>query len=139
MEQQPKYDILAAVDDHDYGGVSTYYCTGFLVMAHTHATISFLSYWEKELQANPQLNQPIFNTILQLSPELAEVRHRGLDETRFPPGRLYFDKWMKEGGKSEQRNKKEAIIVVHNNYIIGHDAKKKRFEEHGLWMDVKRR
>ncbi|KAL3785278.1 hypothetical protein ACHAW5_008292 [Stephanodiscus triporus] len=130
------YDLLAAVDDHDYWCVKDYYCTGFLVIAQSPASISFLSHWEKELKYAPQLNQPIFNTVLRSS-KLPKIRHSGLGEMEFPPGRLYFDQWVKEGGESE-RQKKEETMVVHNNYIIGHDAKMKRFEEHGLWINKKR-
>jgi hypothetical protein len=126
------YDLLAAVDDHDYWCVKDYYCTGFLVIAQSPASISFLSHWEKELKYAPQLNQPIFNTVLR-SPKLPKIRHIGLGEMEFPPGRLYFDQWVKEGGESE-RQKKEETMVVHNNYFIGHDAKMKRFEEHALWI-----
>ncbi len=130
------FDILAAVDDHDYWCVKDYYCTGFIVIVQSSASISFLSHWEKELQHAPQLNQPIFNTVLR-SPILPEIRHGGLGEIEFPSGRLYFDEWVKEGGELE-RQKKKRSLVVHNNYIVGHDAKRKRFEEHGIWIDKKK-
>ena len=125
-----QYDILAAIDDHDYGGVSDYYCTGFIVIVQTHASISFLAQWEKELITKPQLNQPIFNTILRSTK--IPIKHAGLGEIEFAPGRLYFNVWEKEGGIVE-KTKKEKTIFVHNNYIVGHDAKKRRFEENGLW------
>ena len=124
------YDILAAIDDHDYGGVSDYYCTGFIVIVQTHASISFLAQWEKELINKPQLNQPIFNTVLRSTK--IPIKHAGLGEIEFAPGRLYFNVWEKEGGIVE-KTKKEKTIFVHNNYIVGHDAKKRRFEENGLW------
>jgi hypothetical protein len=127
-----QYDILAAIDDHDYGGVSDYYCTGFIVIVQTHASISFLAQWEKELITKPQLNQPIFNTILRSTK--IPIKHAGLGEIEFAPGRLYFNVWEKEGGIVEQ-TKKEKAIFVHNNYIVGHDAKRKRFEENGLWFN----
>ena len=133
-DESAPYDLLAAVDDRDYWCVEDYYCTGFLVIAQSSASISFLSHWEKELIYAPQLNQPVFNTVLR-SPGLPKIRHGGLGEVEFPPGRLYFDQWSKEGGGGELgRRKKAKTVVVHNNYIIGHDAKRKRFEEHGLWI-----
>jgi len=139
-QQQSKYDLLVAVDDHNYNEFDAvvkfddYYCTGYLAIAQTPASIEFLSHWEKELQANPQLNQPLFNSLLR-SKEIPKVRHGGLSETKFPPGRLYFDEWVNEGGE-EERRKKEETIVVHNNYIIGFDAKKQRFQDHDLWMNA---
>lgn len=136
-QQQPNYDILAAVDDHDYYKSDKYYCTGYVVIAQTSASFTFLSQWENELQSNPQLNQPIFNTLLR-SPSLPKIRHGGLGETEFPSGQSYFDKWAEEGGSAE-RLKKKKTMVVHNNYIIGHDAKKKRFQEHDLWTQDKQK
>jgi len=130
-QRQPNYDILAAVDDHNYHNVRDYYCTGFLAITPSYASISFLIDWEKELQSNHQLNQPIFNSLLRSSTPM--IRHGGLGEIEFAPGRLYFDEWVKEGGSSE-RQKKSGTVVVHNNYIIGHDAKRIRFEQHGLWI-----
>jgi hypothetical protein len=65
QQQLLKYDILASVEERNVRGYETYYCTGFLVFACTPSSISFLSRWEKELQLNPQLNQPIFNSLLQ--------------------------------------------------------------------------
>ena len=127
-----QYDILAAIDDHNYGGVSDYYCTGFIVIAQTYASISFLVQWEQELISKPQLNQPIFNTILRSTK--IPIRHGGLDENKFAPGRLYFNVWVNEGETGE-KTKKEKTIFVHNNYIVGHDAKRKRFEENGLWVN----
>ena len=127
-----QYDILAAIDDHNYGGVSDYYCTGFIVIAQTYASISFLAQWEQELISKPQLNQPIFNTILRSTK--IPIRHGGLDENKFAPGRLYFNVWVNEGETGE-KTKKEKTIFVHNNYIVGHDAKRKRFEENGLWFN----
>ena len=132
QHQQPSYDILAAVDDHDYNNVRDYYCTGYLVITQSYASMTFLVHWEKELQSNQQLNQPIFNSLLRSS-TLPMIRHGGLGEIEFAPGRLYFDEWVKRGDLLE-RQYKNATMVVHNNYIIGHDAKKSRFEQNGLWI-----
>lgn len=127
QQHQPHYDILAAVDDHDFGGVETYYCTGFLVFTTTPATFRFLSQWEDELKTNPQLNQPIFNSLLKSDTSLSiQVRNAGLDEAQFPPGRLFFD-------NHDKVTALQQTVVVHNNYIIGRENKKKRFEEYGLW------
>jgi len=133
MQHRPNYDILAAVDDDEYNNVSPYYCTGYLVIAQTPASIAFLSLWEEELISNPQLNQPVFNTLLR-SPKIPGIRLGDLGQTEFPPGRLYFDEWAK-GSREVEKRKKMETMVVHNNYIVGHDAKRKRFQEHGLWMN----
>ncbi|KAL7476372.1 hypothetical protein ACHAW6_002241 [Cyclotella cf. meneghiniana] len=125
----PKYDILASVDDRNYSNFDTYYCTGFLVIACTSSSVVFLARWENELRLNPQLNQPIFNSLLQTQhSDYTQPRHGQLSEVEFPPGRLFFDR---DKTRMEVR---EQTVVVHNNYIVGHDSKKKRFEEYGLWL-----
>ena len=121
-----QYDILAAVDDHNFENFETYYCTGFLVIADTSTSYIFLSQWEDELQKSPQLNQPIFNLLLHTSHPEYTLRHSGLDEVQFPSGRSFFD----NDNKSQVL---EQTKVVHNNYIIGKNSKKKRFEEYGIW------
>ena len=126
QQQNLQYDILAAVDDHDYDSFENYFCTGLLVIANTPASTYFLSRWEEELKSNPQLNQPIFNRLLQ-GDEQHSIRFAGLDEVLFPPGRLFFN-----GGKSKTELL-EQTVVVHNNYIIGSENKKERFKTYGLW------
>ena len=37
---------------------------------------------------------------------------------------MYFDRSMRSN-----------VVVVHNNYIIGHDNKVKRFKSVGLWWN----
>jgi hypothetical protein len=125
----PKYDILASVDDRNYSNFETYYCTGFLVIACTPSSIVFLSRWENKLLLNPQLNQPIFNSLLQTQhSNYTQPRHGQLSEVEFPPGRLFFN------GVRNRMEVREQTVVVHNNYIVGHDSKKKRFEEYELWV-----
>jgi rhamnogalacturonan II specific xylosyltransferase len=98
-----------------------------LAIANTLVSFYFLSRWDEELNTNPQLNQPLFNTLLQSdNNHPIQIRHAGLDEVMFPPGRLFFN----------DENKSKVLresVVVHNNYIIGRENKKRRFEEYGLW------
>ncbi|KAL3787910.1 hypothetical protein HJC23_000152 [Cyclotella cryptica] len=123
QQLRPKYDILAPLDS------KSKYCTGFLVIACNPASIIFLSRWEEKLLLNPQLNQPIFNLLLRTRhSDYKSLRHESLSEVEFPSGKLFFD---------EDRNQTEGrgqTVVVHNNFIIGHDEKKKRFEDYGLWI-----
>jgi hypothetical protein len=123
--QELQYDILASVDDHDER-YENYYCTGFFIAVATQISIYFLSRWEEKLKSNPQLNQPVFNALLH-SDEQYPIRHAGLDETQFPPGRLFFNETYSKAKKLR------GTVVVHNNYIIGRQNKKFRFQEYGLW------
>ena len=85
-------------------------------------SIQVVERWGTELATTPQLNQPIFNRVLRLTDGF---QHIALSDALFPNGKQYFE--------TMDRNKKQAVVVVHNNYIIGHDAKKKRFQDNGLW------
>ena len=125
--QSLQYHLLAGVDDHDFEGYENYYCTGLLVFTNTAQSILFLSRWEEKLNTNPQLNQPIFNQLLQRDEQFS-LLYMGLNETLFPPGRTFFY------GSTSKDDLLSQTVVVHNNYIIGRDSKKKRFKEYGLWM-----
>mmetsp|Transcript_8796 Transcript_8796/g.18420 ORF Transcript_8796/g.18420 Transcript_8796/m.18420 type:complete len:434 (+) Transcript_8796:149-1450(+) len=131
----PSYDIVSSVDNINASGFEFYYCTGFFAINPTPASVVFFSQWEKELQAYPRLNQPVFNDAIRV-PLIgdATIRHAPLKLHDFPSGRLFFETWEKEIDPDFASLKKSNVVVVHNNYIIGHDAKKKRFLDRGLWL-----
>lgn len=118
-------DIVAQLDGVDYKG-NSYYCTGFMAIKSNKQTINFMKRWNFELKHKAQLNQPVFNRLIYQS---SNVTHTGLPRNLFPDGKQYFEV-MKD---------KTQVVVVHNNYIIGHDKKKARFEKAHLWKqnDVK--
>jgi len=113
-------DLVAQLDGTDY------YCTGFMGIRSNARSIQFVEHWGTELAQRPQLNQPIFNHVLRHTDGL---QHIALSDALFPNGKQYFE--------TMDKNKKQAVVVVHNNYIIGHYAKKKRFQDNGLWHNFK--
>jgi len=116
-------DIVAEVDNPTYEGVSPYYCTGFMAIHSNARTIRMMEQWNNEMTRKPQLNQPLFNRVLHGS---KTVEHVGLPNALFPSGKQYFDEM--------DENVKQKVVVVHNNFIQGHGAKKKRFQAAGLWQ-----
>jgi hypothetical protein len=56
--------------------------------------------------------------------EKSAIRHKHLPRKEFPDGLMSFDRKMR-------RN----VVVVHNNYIIGHENKVQRFMNVGLWWN----
>lgn len=110
------YDMWMQLDDKNN------LCTGFLAINSNNETIQFIQKWEMALQVKPQHNQLIFNKLIVTS----KVRHTHLNSNKFPSGIQFFDKFT-----YKQRSE---VIVVHNNYIIGHDEKLQRFKEHKLWF-----
>ncbi|KAL3802530.1 hypothetical protein HJC23_012549 [Cyclotella cryptica] len=117
-DSNPKYDILAAVDNAELFGFTPYYCTGFLVITSTPAAMHLISSWEGELLSKTQVNQPIFN---ELVVKQKGLKYTGLSESEFVPGRNFFT------------HDKSRAVVLHNNFVIGREKKQKRFEEYGTW------
>lgn len=115
----PKYDILAAEDNPEMFGFAPYYCTGFLVITSTPASMHLISSWEEELLSNTQVNQPVFNKLVV--EQKTSLKYAGLSEFEFVPGRNFF------------QHDKNRIVVLHNNFVTGQEMKQKRFEEYGVW------
>jgi len=99
-----------------------YYCAGFIAMIKSDTVMKFLKEWNEELVRNPQHNQPLFNKLIKRS----DVKHKALPRREFPSGKLYFE-----------QKKRDGVVVVHNNFIIGKDKKIQRFKEVGLWHQEK--
>ena len=110
------YDFWGQLDDGTLQ--SPYYCTGFLAFKNTAPTRELLSKWAVALDAKPNLNQPLFNTLLKREP----AKHCPLSRALFPSGNLYFDE-----------KKRDGVVVVHNNFFIGKAKKIARFKQFGLW------
>lgn len=47
-------------------------------------------------------------------------------EENFPAGKVFFE-------ERRELAFRENVVVVHNNWIVGHDKKKKRFQVNRLW------
>jgi uncharacterized protein (TIGR01627 family) len=114
-------DAVLEVDTAKFEGMSPYYCTGFMAFVSNERTIHLMEYWKKALQ-KAQLNQPIFNALLQ---KRSTVLHQPLPNVEFPSGQMFFSTM-----DNEQRSQS---IVVHNNYIQGAKNKQIRFDKYGLW------
>ena len=108
------FDIWAQMD-------MTSFCTGFLAIKSNTRTKQLIKDWKLYMSGRSDIsNQPRFNAMNK-----SMLRIQKLDTTLFPSGLLYFDKFS-----DKQRSNS---VVVHNNYIIGHDVKVQRFKKFGLW------
>ena len=111
-----EFDIWAQYD-------ATEYCTGFLAIKTNERTIQFAKNWEFYMSQRSNINdQEGFNAVNK-----AELQIQKLDITLFPYGLLYFSKF-----NNAQRAK---VVVVHNNWIVGHDNKVRRFKMFSLWQN----
>lgn len=97
-----------------------YYCTGFLAFKPSPLSEDLLQKWKASLEI-PDINQVKFNSLIRKS----AIRHRYLPLKEFPHGLMYFN----------NRSMRSNVVVVHNNYIVGHDNKVQRFKSVGLWWN----
>jgi hypothetical protein len=117
-----KIDLAVHVDAETGQKFNPWFGTGFLAIASNSRTVRFMTELSRLLE-KPQLFQNAFNELLHMTPLLS---HQPLPLLQFPSGDQYFD--TKDEGKYEQ------AIVVHNNFVMGHDIKVERFQKRGLWM-----
>ena len=109
-------------------------CSGFVLMRCTRFVIDFVTQWRLALEdsgdfARVVTNQQTFDSLIQdilLGTNILVENLRFLEFDLFPNGALFFDKEWRE--KQARRP-----VIIHNNWIIGHDEKVVRFRELGLW------
>ncbi|XP_060551281.1 uncharacterized protein LOC132712862 [Ruditapes philippinarum] len=97
-------------------------CTGLIAVKSNNKTMQLMKTWETSLQKHLEIDQTAFNKIYKTS----TVHLKQLDTKRFPSGQLYFERFNK--------SLQEEVVIVHNNFIIGHEPKLKRFVKHKLWF-----
>ena len=111
---------------------SDYICTGFMYFKATPDTTRLCLDWTASLLKKWGWNQPRFNQIMRAR---RDVHFCPLDSVLFPSGQRFFGETpngqpIQDGLTPTQR---QHSRVVHNNFIGGHDAKRRRFEAAGLW------
>ena len=114
---------------------STIFCAGFVLYQATNATLSFVERWIAEINhfEEPRPDQQLLNRLLQKNPvtkkPVPEISFNVLDKHKFVSGRCYFNETWRRA-----KNRSFKPVVLHNNWIKGHDAKVERFKELGLWF-----
>jgi hypothetical protein len=109
------FDILGQLDSkHNL-------CTGFLAILNSQTTIEVIRKWKDALSEKEVVNQPTFNWVVRKS----SVNIKSLDSRMFPSGKLYFEEFSKA--------ERLRVVIVHNNWIAGHDKKVERFKNMSLW------
>ncbi|XP_071477387.1 uncharacterized protein [Diadema antillarum] len=119
-----KHDVWLQEDQHD----PPVYCAGFTLYRSTPWGIKLVKEWVKELGRHPTLpDQRVLNNLLKKDRYQQGLKRAVMDPTLFPNGNLFFDpKWRAANSGVE-------TVMVHNNWIIGHDLKVERFKQEGLW------
>ncbi|XP_060593180.1 uncharacterized protein LOC132747701 [Ruditapes philippinarum] len=98
-------------------------CPGTMAVKSNNETIDFFRKLTRGLETYAYSDQPFLNDRLKKS----KLRIKGLDKNLFPSGKLYFQFLTKK--------QKAEVVVVHNNWIKGHDRKVDRFKKFNLWFN----
>lgn len=130
------YDIWTSMDH------SFVHCTGIMALRASNRVIEFLANWDAQMHTeSPRVtyvhnisldfgkgNQAAFNQLLSAHDNVDLCVFK-LPQVLFPPGSLYF------GAQADSLLfNRSKVVAIHNNFIVGHAAKKQRFINHSLWL-----
>ncbi len=76
-------------------------------------------------------DQSLFNQAVKLNSY--NVKIKALDQNQFPCGKVYFETFRRHFGGEFPTC--AACVMVHNNWIVGKEAKVYRFKESHLWVN----
>ena len=114
-----EFDIWAQLDH-------VMHCTGFLAIKTNQRTLQFVREWRTYMEKRTTTNDQI--GFLEMDKRRLCIQ--GLNTDFFPAGYQYFAVNSNTGYSND---KYADAVVVHNNFIIGHDKKKERFKKFNLW------
>jgi len=97
-------------------------CSGCIFLYPTRKSINFVKQWKKTMKKY-KCDQPAFNSVYKM--HIAEISI--LPRKDFPNGALYWD-------NQKIRYPYLKPVLIHNNHIVGIDAKNNRFKKSGLWF-----
>ena len=109
--------------------------TGFAFYRATNDTIQFVERWVDEIKCwkEPKSDQVILNRLVikhmgDIMDPIPWFKLKILNPKKFVSGKNYFNEiWRKE-------NPNVKPVVLHNNWIQGHDAKVERFKKLRTWF-----
>lgn len=105
-------------------------CAGFMFIKPTDIARTFVDEWNFILTKIPDrlLDQDVLNSLIKRKYSTNNTMNiKPLPFEQFVAGSLFWNQVWR------QSHKLENMVVVHNNYIIGHDKKKQRFMAAKLW------
>eukprot|EP00808_Paulinella_micropora_P021660 g38875.t1 len=117
-------------------------CTGFMFFRKNPNTVDFVASWAALLLQHPgsMYDQEAFNLVARNN----SVRVCLFRRDEFMPGYMYFNRSKDAWDRRQAQNLSEqelweqwqqGPVMAHNNFIVGHHAKKQRWIEYGLWKE----
>ena len=117
-----EYDLFAQMDPIEPPWV----CTGFVYYRSNNKTMELMEKWITHLtRLNArESNQPAFNTVMR---KIKDLKLKALNMSLFLSGKYYFhESWRRTHPEVKP-------VMLHNNYVLGHDKKVDRFKQLGMW------
>ncbi|XP_033114782.1 UDP-D-xylose:L-fucose alpha-1,3-D-xylosyltransferase-like isoform X2 [Anneissia japonica] len=103
------------------------YCAGMVYFRSSTSVIKFVNKWSqmtlKEKLDSKNNDQTIMNKLLKE----ATLKRKILTSHEFPNGQIYFNGTLSAADR-------QKAVVVHNNWVTGHNTKVNRFRNAGLWL-----
>jgi len=114
-----------------YDGSESNICSCFIFLRKTNLSIELMTSWHENIINNKfVMDQPALRGPLHLLIEQKNLKVDFFDTDIFPEGKKFFDHDYEENYINKYHPK---AIIVHNNWIIGHENKKNRFIDYNLW------
>ncbi len=105
--------------------------SGFYMARPTEGTVLLHQMMmDKGVKSNTTSNQKALNRALRTLKSKKLIKVRQLDKFRFPCGLYYFEKFKRMWSGD---NICKDCVIVHNNWIMGKEAKIYRFKDHLMW------
>ncbi|XP_072032622.1 uncharacterized protein [Amphiura filiformis] len=122
------YDIFTQADQ--LPPLPQVLCAGFVFYKATGQTLKFVRTWITRMAIKKQKlpDQVVLNQlIMKCMKNKNGVKVKVLDPNLFVSGQFYFnDDWR-------SKNPHVQPVMLHNNWVIGHDVKVQRFKKIGMW------
>ena len=127
------------------------FCSCLLYLPPNALAHDILQAWQDEISTQQYNNdQPALNKALQkrkyVSLITLQAKHERIrvvpNAGQFPHGKLYFHnattmhrhhKKQQNHQQQQQQQQDDDVVIVHNNWIRGKRAKRRRWEDAGLW------
>ena len=122
------FDVHFERDIYDDAKKPDMICAGFVYYSATNATINLIRQWMIRIKTKPDIpDQQLLNQLIRNKNIRRTLKINFLDQGKFPNGNDFFNEdWR-------LKNAHIQTVVVHNNWIKGHDIKIERFKNVSMW------
>lgn len=107
-----------------------------VIKAHRNMVVAAIESKKDQLKKFTDSEQKILTDLIYGKQYTGDLKVQLLPKEVFPSGFSYFNvrkNFYGNGGWKDLSRKDNPVAIIHNNFIIGKDLKKVRFERHRIW------